>query len=85
MPFYAYILFSPSRNKFYVGSTENMDDRLKKHHTNHKGFTGHALDWVVVYTEPFQTKQEACSRERQIKSWKSRKLIEKLVGLDHAG
>jgi len=46
---------------------------------NHKGFTSKAIDWKVVYSEKFATREEALKRERQMKKWKSRKMIEKLI------
>ena len=56
-----------------------LEERLKKHNTNHKGFTGRTNDWQVAYFETFETKQEAYARERQIKSKKSRTYIEQLI------
>ena len=47
--------------------------------TNHKGFTGKAKDWEIVYTESYTTKEEARKRELQIKGWKSKRMIEKLI------
>jgi putative endonuclease len=84
MPYYTYILFSALRNKYYIGSSEDVQKRLIKHNTNHKGFTGKAFDWRIVYSESFNSKQEAIARERQIKNWKSKKMIEKLIGLEHS-
>jgi hypothetical protein len=52
-----------------------------KYLSNHKGFTGKVNDWVIVYQELFNTKAEANKREREIKNWKSRKIIEKLIGV----
>ncbi|MCX2433503.1 GIY-YIG nuclease family protein [Pedobacter sp. GR22-10] len=46
--FYAYILYSQTRNKYYVGSTSNLKARIIKHNTNHPGFTGHTGDWQIV-------------------------------------
>ena len=46
---------------------------------NKKGFTGRAIDWEVVYSEAFETKKDAMAREREIKRWKSRKLLEILL------
>jgi len=84
MVFYTYILFSESKNKFYIGSTsETLQERIRKHNSNHKGFTGNNTDWVLKYFENHSTKTEAIIREKQIKNWKSRKLIEKLI--DSAG
>ena len=76
---YAYILFSKSKNKYYIGSTSNLEERLNKHNSNHKGFTGNTNDWEVVYSEKFESIQEARLRESQIKKWKSRVMIEKLI------
>jgi len=77
--FYLYILHSQLRDKYYIGSTANLEDRLQSHNSNHSGFTGHTGDWVIVYTELFNTREEAYARERSIKKWKSRKLIERLI------
>ncbi len=77
-----YILFSQTLNKYYVGFTgDTMESRLRKHNSNHKGFTGHNPDWVIGYQEHFVSKNDAAKRERVIKGWKSRIMIEKLIGL----
>ena len=76
--FYTYVIYSAVRDKYYIGSTADLEQRLSKHNTNHKGFTGNAGDWEVVYFEEFAKKQDALLREKQIKSWKSRKKIEEL-------
>ncbi|NTE18485.1 GIY-YIG nuclease family protein [Agrobacterium tumefaciens] len=73
--FYAYILYSEVRSKYYVGYTSNLDGRLKKHNTNHSGFTGHTGDWRIVWVQSFTEKSAAAKREKQIKSWKSRRMI----------
>lgn len=84
MNYYFYILYSKELDKYYLGHTSNLEERLKKHNTNHKGFTGKANDWELKYYEIFVSKSEAYRRELQVKKWKSRKLIEKLVlGSEH--
>ena len=77
--FYVYILHSEILNSFYVGTSANVEERLKRHLSNHKGYTAKAKDWIVVYTETFETKTEALNREKKIKSWKSKSMIEKLI------
>ena len=82
--FYVYILYSSFKNKYYIGFTgDDLAERIRKHNSNHKGFTGNIGDWKIVYQEEFQTKLEAMKREKEIKGWKSRKMIEKLIGLEH--
>ena len=77
--YFVYIIYSKCRNRYYVGSTSNLILRLEKHNTNHSGFTGKAGDWILKFHETFNTKPEALAREKQIKSWKSKKLIEILI------
>jgi len=77
--YFVYILYSDSTDRFYVGYTAALESRLIKHNSKHKGFTNGVGDWRVVYSEQFETKQDAMRREKQIKLWKSRKLIEALV------
>ena len=36
-------------------------------------------DWLLVHNEKFDDKSQAIKRERQIKKWKSRKMIEELI------
>ncbi|HLP49615.1 MAG TPA: GIY-YIG nuclease family protein [Chitinophagales bacterium] len=80
MPFNVYILYSSSINSYYVGYTgDDLTERLRKHNSNHTGYTGRASDWQIVYTQPFEEKKQAMLREKQIKAWKSRSRIEKLV------
>jgi len=38
---------------------------------------------MLKYYETFETKTAAMKREAEIKAWKSRKLIERLIGLGH--
>ena len=77
---YTYILFSRTLDRFYIGSTrDEVSQRLHKHLSEHDGFTSKAKDWEVVYTEEFIDYRAALARERTIKSWKSRRLIERLI------
>ncbi|HOZ51408.1 MAG TPA: GIY-YIG nuclease family protein [Chitinophagaceae bacterium] len=39
--YHTYILYSASLNKYYIGFTaDEINERLQKHNSNHKGFTG---------------------------------------------
>ena len=85
MDYHVYILFSTISNTYYVGHTgDELSGRLRKHNSQHKGYTGKTNDWKIVYKESYPTKAEAYAREREIKSWKSRKRIEQLIGSEHS-
>jgi putative endonuclease len=79
MDFVVYILFSETKNRFYIGFTSNLEERLVRHNQKSKGFTGNVNDWKVVYIENYQSKELAHKRELQIKSWKSRIKIQELI------
>ncbi|MBS1669556.1 MAG: GIY-YIG nuclease family protein [Bacteroidetes bacterium] len=79
MPFFVYILYSKEIDKYYIGFTENVNERLKKHLANHRGFTGKAKDWEIKLIEEFPTKVEAMARESQLKRWKNRARLEVLI------
>ena len=81
--YFTYILQSESTERYYIGSTDNLDRRMAQH--NDPGYKGSKTTkrfkgpWKLVYTESSQTRAEAMSREREIKSWKSRKAIQDLI------
>ena len=79
MDFVVYILFSEIKNRFYIGFTSNLEERIVRHNQKSKGFTGNVNEWKVVYIENYQTKELAHKRELQIKSWKSRIKIQELI------
>ena len=59
-----YILYSPSLDKYYIGSTSmSIDVRIQKHLSNHDGFTSTAKDWILVYQEIYSELSFARSRE----------------------
>lgn len=79
MPYTVYILHSLTKDKFYIGYTANLTERIVRHNQKSKGFTGSTNDWVLVYHEDFISQSEAIQRERQIKSWKSKIKIKELI------
>jgi putative endonuclease len=77
--FYLYILYSKQVDRFYVGSTDDLQKRLQSHLAGISKYTAIAGDWVIVYSESFATRQEASKRELEVKKKKSRKYIEWLI------
>jgi len=76
MTFHIYIIYSAIKDKYYVGQTENLQKRLLEHILRKNLGTG---DWVLKYSEEFQTRSESVLREKEIKNKKSRKYIEYLI------
>ena len=74
-----YILYSKSLDRYYIGHTgESLEERLRKHLSNHRGFTSKAKDWTIVFSEGFDNKPSAYKRELEIKAMKSIDRIRRL-------
>jgi len=83
MKAYTYILMC-SNDQYYVGSTEDLEERLKLHNSGKGGrFTKLHRPVSLVYKEEFDTYAEAFKRERQIHGW-SRAKKEALISGDIA-
>ena len=64
-----YILLC-ANNTYYVGSTTNLEQRLKQHNAGHgSGFTKAHRPFTLVYTEEYNSYQAAFKRERQLHGW----------------
>ena len=76
--FFVYIIQN-SDGKYYIGYTQDIEDRLKRHNRNCSGFTKNKGIWKLVYREKFSNKRDAIKKENYIKSQKSRRFIESLI------
>jgi putative endonuclease len=79
MTYYVYILYSETINQYYVGQTQNIEERLQQHRNSRNKSTKKASDWVLVYSEVFAFRADSVNRESEIKKKKSRKYIENLI------
>lgn len=79
--FYTYILLTAD-GSYYIGSTSNLKDRLTRHEKGECRYTKSRLPVMLVYKESFYIRSEAMARERQLKSWKDRTMLEELINTD---
>ena len=77
--FTVYILFSSTHDRYYIGQTNDIENRLIRHNSGYVKSTKAYKPWEMVYTEKFESRAEAMNRERYLKSMKSREYIEKVV------
>lgn len=76
--FYVYIL-KCSDGSYYVGHTDDLDNRLHEHYMGTVPcYTSKKLPVKLVYNEIFSTRDDAFNAERKIKKW-SRKKKEALI------
>ena len=69
MSYFAYIIGSINDEKFitYVGWTNNIDKRLKKHNSNKGAKSTKGRIWELLYFEELKSKSEALKREYALK------------------
>ncbi len=77
--FNVYIIQSDISGKYYIGCTDNLERRLHEHNKGLSKYTKNQRPWVLRYSEEYDNLSIARAREKQIKSWKSRTAIEKLI------
>jgi putative endonuclease len=64
----AYILFSEKLSKRYVGSSKDPYERVKEHNKGKSKFTSCGIPWALKYIEYYETRKEAMTRERFLKT-----------------
>lgn len=79
--FYMYVLFSPSKNNFYVGSSADLRKRFKSHIDGKNFATRSVKDWQLTYYEAFTSRKLAFRREQSLKkraqAWRT--LISRII------
>ncbi len=79
MTYFVYILESLRDGTYYVGSTNDLPDRLERHNQGRSRYTKVKRPWMLVFAEKFPDRSAAVKREQEIKRRKSRDYIENLV------
>jgi len=79
MPHFVYILYSESRNRYYIGSCGDLEIRLGRHNAGANPSTKSGRPWKIVYNETCIDNAEALKREYYLKRMKSRIYLEALI------
>jgi putative endonuclease len=74
-----YILYSASIDRYYIGSTTDLNRRLVGHENGNTPTTRRGQPWICVYESPDIDLHEARSAELKLKRWKNRSIIERIV------
>ncbi len=76
--FYVYVLRSSKTGRRYVGSCENVQDRLRQHNAAESKATRHGIPWILVHSESFSNRAEAVRKERYYKTGHGRDELDRL-------
>ncbi len=81
--FCVYILLSESAARTYVGQTEDLEERVRKHNAGGVRSTKAYRPWRVIHVEEYGTRAEAMEREQWLKSRTGRKFVAALLQSGH--
>ena len=83
MNYYSYILKSRSTGNLYKGHTNDLSRRISEHNSTDKDLKKYTHKdpgpWELIYSEEFETRANAMSREKFYKSGKGREFIKELL------
>jgi len=79
MAYFVYIIESLKDGTYYVGSTQNLTERLERHNQGRSTYTKGKRPWKLLYSEEHPDRSSASIREKEIKSRKSKSYIKTLV------
>jgi len=76
---WVYILQGLRDGRFYVGSTDNLEQRIRHHRGGHTPTTKRFGGIRLAFSQEFPTLREARLIERKLKNLKRKDCIEKIV------
>lgn len=61
-----YILYFEAHDKYYIGQTNNIDNRLKQHNSGHSPLTKPYIPWTIAITIDKTSRSEAMILEKKL-------------------
>ena len=78
--YFIYVLKSLKDNRTYVGYTNNVEERLKKHNSGQVKSTKYRQPLELLFSEEFKTSQEARKKELYWKNGRGRRKLKTILG-----
>ena len=77
--YYVYVLRSDKDNCLYIGQTNNLQDRLRRHNSGEIKSTRNRKPLRIVYSEEYKTRAESLKREKYLKKLKGGNEFKKII------
>jgi len=74
-----YVLWSEKLKRRYVGTTSDIEKRLKQHNQRTTTYTSKGIPWILKYTEKYLTLSLARQRELFLKSGAGREFLNRTL------
>ena len=79
MTYFVYILKSLKDSGYYIGQTDNIDSRIKKHNCGYVKSTQARRPFILIKKETLNTRGEARKRENYLKKLKGGNEFKKII------
>ena len=77
--YFLYILQSLKNNRYYIGSTNNLERRLVEHNSGKTQSLKFIRPLKLVFQKEYTKEQDARAIERKLKKLKSKTILEKII------
>ncbi len=74
--YHVYILYSEKLQQYYVGQTEDIEQRLIRHNSGHGKHTKKGVPWILVWSKEVESRSLAMRLERSIKKLGAQRYLE---------
>ena len=68
MSYFVYIIFSKRLNRFYIGFTKDLDNRIQEHNSGESPYTSQGMPWKLIWTTTKSTTRSAEVLEQKLKN-----------------
>ena len=77
--FSVYVLRSLKDQRFYIGQTNNLEERIRRHNEGRVPSTKGRRPLILVWSESLDSRSKAVVRERELKNLKANKKFRVLI------
>ena len=76
MDFFVYILYSEKYDRFYIGQTSDIQDRLRRHNAGYELATAPYKPWALKLFLQKSSRKESMELEKKIKNLSRKRITE---------
>ncbi|OGS22946.1 MAG: hypothetical protein A2252_07665 [Elusimicrobia bacterium RIFOXYA2_FULL_39_19] len=76
---FVYILKSLKNNRYYIGSTINLDNRIREHNNGEVHSTKYIRPLKIEFYQEFENIETAKKVELRLKRYKNKSIIERII------
>ena len=76
---WVYIIESEKSGRYYIGSTQDLENRLREHNDGEVVATRYLRPLALVFSQQFENTGVARKVEHKLKKMKSRRILERII------